>query len=86
MELKIWNIPEEVDAALRRRATAENRSLNDVALEALVKGSTTSDQITKRRDLSEFAGSWIADPATDTALREQDQIDPDLWRPIDTPT
>jgi plasmid stability protein len=79
MELKIRNIPDDVDAALRQRAAAEGRSLNDVALEALLRGAAVPPS-EKRRDLSRFAGSWAADPATEAALREQDQIDPDLWR------
>jgi plasmid stability protein len=80
MELKIRNIPDDIDAALRRRAAAEGRSLNDVALEALLRGAAAAPTSEKRRDLSQFAGSWATDPATEAALREQDQIDPDLWR------
>jgi hypothetical protein len=32
---------------------------------------------TRKRDLDDIAGSWIADPETEWALQEQRLIDPD---------
>jgi len=34
----------------------------------------------KRRDLSDLVGSWVEDPAFDEAIRDQDRIDPEMWK------
>jgi hypothetical protein len=34
----------------------------------------------RQRDLSDLAGTWVDDPAFDQAIRDQDQVDPDLWK------
>ena len=34
----------------------------------------------RRRDLSDLAGTWVEDPAFDQAIRDQDVVDPDLWK------
>lgn len=77
MQYTIRNIPPAVDAALRRKAREERRSLNDVAIEALVRGLGLRDDAVRRRDLADVAGTWVADEATDEALDDQRRIDPD---------
>jgi plasmid stability protein len=71
MTLTLDNIPEEVGDALRRRAEAEGKSVNEVAVEAIKTAMAGHDPV-RRRDLSEFAGSWISDPEVEAALRDQD--------------
>ena len=80
MQYTLRNIPEILDAALRRRARQQGRSLNDVAVEALINGAGLSDVRPRRRALSNVAGSWREDPTFDRALAEQDTVDEDAWK------
>ena len=80
MQYTIRGIPEDVDAALRRRARAEGRSLNETTIEALTEGSGVAVAPRKRRNLADIAASWRPDAATEAALAAQDRIDEDLWR------
>ena len=82
MQYTLRNIPKQVDQALRKRAKQQGRSLNEVALEALSLGAgITPDgsEPVKYRDLSDIAGSWVADPEFDKIMAEQDQVDPRDW-------
>ena len=80
MRYTLRNVPLLLDEALRAKARGEGKSLNDVTLEALMAGVGLTGQPIKHRDLSDIAGSWVADPATEKALLEQRRIDPELWR------
>ena len=80
MQYTLRNIPREVDRALRLRARREGRSLNDVAVEALAHGAGVSKAPVRHRDLSGIAGSWVEDPEFDAALRDQDRVDPEMWK------
>jgi hypothetical protein len=80
MQYTIRRIPPAVDAALRRRARALDKSLNEVAVEALADGLGLHAMPRARRDLSDIAGTWTRDRAVDMALAAQDTIDEDLWR------
>ena len=75
-QVTIRNVPPDVEAALRRRAREEGKSLNAVMVEAL------SRDVEPRvyRDLAWFAGTWVEDPAFDEAIAAQDQIDEEMWR------
>ena len=42
--------------------------------------SAVSGNGARRRDLSDLAGTWVEDPAFDQAMRDQDLVDPDLWK------
>jgi hypothetical protein len=80
MQYTLRNIPAAVDGLLRRRARDEGKSLNEVALEAIVRGLGLSADAIQRRDLSDVAGGWHTDKSTDDALAAQRSVDPDLWR------
>jgi len=80
VQYTIRNVPEYLDGALREAARRQGKSLNEVALEALTRGAGLSDLRRRRRDLSEVAGSWKEDPAFDSALAAQDQVDAEMWR------
>lgn len=80
MTLTLANLPQELDHALRQRAQSEGKSVDQVALEALRAGLELETGAGAKRDLSEFAGSWIADPEVDAALKDQDRIDAELWK------
>lgn len=80
MQYTIRNIPDFLDAALRRSARERGRSLNEIAIEALARGAGLAELRYRRRDLSDIAGSWREDPAFDRAQADQDIVDPELWR------
>jgi len=81
MQYTLRNIPPALDAALRRKAREEGRSLNQVAVEALMRAlGLGGEEPVRHRDLADVAGTWDADPAVDDALEDQRRIDPELWR------
>jgi hypothetical protein len=80
MQYTIRGIPAAVDGALRERARASGKSLNEAAIEALAEGSGAAVAPRKRRDLDDIAGTWKTDKAVESALAAQDRIDQDLWR------
>ena len=79
MQYTVRNIPPAVDRLLRQRAREQGRSLNEVVVEAMVKGVGLDGEDVVRRDLEDIAGTWRRDVETDRALEEQRRIDPELW-------
>jgi plasmid stability protein len=80
MQYTIRNIPGALDAALRRRAREQGKSLNEVAIDALARGAGVMGERTPQRDLQDIQGTWQEDPAFERALADQDAIDMDIWR------
>jgi plasmid stability protein len=80
MQYTIRNIPDYLDAALRCAAREQGKSLNDIAVEALVRGTGVSEHRIRQRDLSDILGTWQEDPAFDAAIADQDRIDEEMWR------
>jgi len=80
MQYTIRGIPPAVDNALRERARAAGKSLNEAAVDALSEGSGMVGAPRKRRDLGDVAGTWKAEKAIESALAAQDRVDEDLWR------
>lgn len=80
MQYTIRNIPEALDAALRERAKAENKSLNEYAIEALARSIGFSGDGIRFRDLTDLAGTWQEDPDFDKAIADQHAIDEELWK------
>lgn len=73
------NVPDYVDHLLRQRASETGKSLNQVALEALIVGSGSVAR--PRRDFSELIGTISSAEANelDHEIRQQRQIDHELW-------
>ena len=80
MQYTIRNVPDYLDAALRTSAREQGKSLNQVAVEALVRGAGLTDQRIRRRDLSYMVGTWEGDPAFDAAIADQDKVDQEMWK------
>lgn len=80
MQYTIRGIPEAVDAALRERARATGRSLNEAAIDALADGVGVSGAARRRRDLADIAGTWKPDKAFEEALADQDRVDEAIWK------
>lgn len=79
MQYTIRKVPNSLDAALRRRAREQGKSLNEVAIEALARGAGVTEEPSRQRDLHDIAGTWHSDQELDRALEEQDTIDKELW-------
>jgi predicted nucleic acid-binding protein len=75
MQYTIRGIPLAVDHALRARARATGKSLNEAAVEALAEGAGVAGARRKQRDLGDIAGTWKAEKAVEMALADQDRID-----------
>jgi plasmid stability protein len=80
MQYTLRNVPEIVDAALRRRAREQGKSLNQVAIETLALGAGVTGSRRRQRDLKDVAGTWRTDRAFDRALAAQDTVDEALWK------
>jgi hypothetical protein len=81
VQYTVRDVPSEVDAALRRKARQEGKSLNRILRGALEReaGPADADDVTYH-DLDHLAGRWEPDPDFDAAVAAQDHIDEDLWR------
>lgn len=80
MQYTIRGIPTVVDDALRARARATGKGLNEVVVDALAAGAGVSASPRRRRDLGDVAGTWKTDEALESVLAAQDEPDEDLWR------
>ena len=80
MQYTLRSIPKRIDVALREKARRERKSLNQATIEAIRRGLDLDEEPLKHRDLSDVAGTWVSDRATEKALGDQRRIDPDLWR------
>jgi hypothetical protein len=62
MPYVIRKVPKSLDAALRQLARRQGKSRNEVAFQALARGSGLMECRTRQRDLSDIAGTWRDDP------------------------
>jgi plasmid stability protein len=80
MQYTIRNVPDRLDAALRRAARERGKSLNEVAIDALARGAGIIGERVRQRDLSGIVGTWREDPAFERALADQDTVDDEMWQ------
>ncbi len=80
MQYTIRKVPVSLNIALRQRAREQGKSLNEVAIEALARGTGTTGHPSRQRDLRDVAGTWRKDRAFDRAVAVQDTVDEELWR------
>ncbi|MEZ6036177.1 MAG: hypothetical protein R3F29_01765 [Planctomycetota bacterium] len=81
MQYTIRNLPPGLDRAIRERARSENKSLNEVTVEALLRAfGLQGELLPPQRDLTGIAGTWEDSPELSAALEEQRRIDPELWQ------
>ncbi len=76
----IRNVPKQVDQALRRRAKASGKSINQVAVEALIEGSGERSRVYADLDFLVGSLSNSEAKAMDREIAEQRGIDEKLWR------
>ena len=82
--ITVRNLPPKVAKAIREKARKERLSLNKAVIK-LLEEATGATQDTRRvlhHDLDRFFGSWTKEEADafDQALREQRQIEPEMWK------
>jgi hypothetical protein len=75
MQYTLRGIPTILDVALRARARATGKSLNEAVIEALVDGAGMTAAPRKRRSFEDIAGTWKADKAFESAIAAQDQAE-----------
>ncbi|MEO6597270.1 MAG: hypothetical protein ABIP94_21210 [Planctomycetota bacterium] len=80
MKYTLRNGPSELARALRTRAQRENKSLNTVAIEALLRALGLEGEPPIQRDLSDIVGTWQDDAEMKRVLQDQRFIDPEMWR------
>ena len=80
MQYTLRGIPPSLDEAVRARASAEGKSLNEVAVAALAEGLGLGAEDIVRRDLSDVVGTWRKEAAVEAALAAQDRVDKGLWK------
>jgi hypothetical protein len=80
MRYSIRNVPDHLDAALRRLAKEQGKSLSQATVEALARGIGLGDQRIRRRDLSYMTENWEEDPVFDAAIADQDKVDGEMWQ------
>ena len=74
MQYTVRGISVALDAALRKRARAAGKSLNEAAIEALAEGTGLIEGPRKRRNLGDIAGTWKVDKAFETVIAGQDRL------------
>ncbi len=82
--ITVRNLPPAVAKAVKEKARKEKLSLNK-AIVRLLEEATGAEKGKKRvihHDLDKFFGTWTKKEADtfDEALREQRQIDPEMWK------
>ncbi len=80
MQYTIRKLPARLDKLIRRRAKEEGKSLNTVAVEALMQAFGLRGSAQAYRDVSDLAGTWVDDAAVEEALEAQRVVDDEMWR------
>lgn len=80
MTYVLENIPEPLDAELRRKAAAEGKTVSQLVVEQLQQINSEAAAPVKKRDLSDIAGKWVDDPIFHEIREELERIDPNDWK------
>lgn len=83
--ITVRNLPPAVAKAVRAKARKERLSLNKAVVKLLEEATGEARDKPKRpihHDLDRFFGGWTREEAEafDGALREQRQIEPEMWK------
>ena len=81
-QMTLRQIPKPVENEIRRLAAKTGDSINKTVIKLLKKSLGISDNLGKKRDLSQLAGTWTDEDEREfrqsTAIF--DQIDEDIWK------
>ena len=61
-------------------ARHNGKRLKEAVIDAPAAGAGVTRAPRRRRDLTDLAGTWDAEPEVEDALVAQDEPDPNLWR------
>jgi hypothetical protein len=82
--ITVRNLPPAVARAVKEKARKEKLSLNKAIVRLLEEatGAGRGERRVVHHDLDRFFGTWTREEADafDEALREQRQIDPEMWK------
>ena len=82
--ITLRNLPPQVARAIREKARKERLSMNKAVIRLLEEatGATREAHKVVHHDLDGFFGTWTREEADafDQALREQRQIEPEMWK------
>lgn len=81
-QLTVRGIEGKIEGALREKAEKSGKSINQTVIDILRKALGVTREPTLYRDLDHLAGTWDQQEAkvVEERLREQRQVDPDLWK------
>jgi plasmid stability protein len=81
-QLTLRGIPDALNRAIRERAQREKKSINRTVTDILAEALGVEADVTKRRDLSDLAGSWSEAEVREfeQALAPFEQIDASEWQ------
>ncbi len=81
-QITIRDLPEEVEHAIRERARERHTSLNRVVTELVEEALGISASQSKRRNLSDLAGTWSEADADsfDAVIESMRAIDTEIWQ------
>ncbi len=77
VQYTIRGVPQEVDRALRTKATQLKISLNQVVVNELTRATIGR---ARKADFSGLVGQWTPDPEFDDVIASQRQIDWEKWK------
>jgi len=80
MQYTLEKVSPELDHAVRARAQAEGKSVDQFLIEHLERTLGVGARPQMKRDLSGIAGTWVDDPEFDKVMEEFEQIEPDMWK------
>lgn len=82
--ITVRNLPAKVAKAIRDKARRERLSMNKAVVKLLEEATGTTPSTSKlvHHDLDRFFGTWTKEQANafDQALREQRQLEPEVWK------
>ena len=82
--ITVRNLPPKVAKAIREKAKKERLSTNKAVIKLLEEatGASRASGRVLQHDLDRFFGTWTKKEADafDEALREQRQIEPEMWK------
>jgi hypothetical protein len=82
--ITVRNLPPKVAKAIREKARKERLSMNKAVIRLLEEATGATQEARKvvHHDFDRFFGTWSKKEADafDQALREQRQIEPEMWK------
>jgi hypothetical protein len=81
IQYTVRGISPAVDKVLRKKAKEENKSLNEVLVQALQKEAGMNEQKNEYHDLDFLIGTWVHDSEVDEFFeKDLRKIDEDVWK------